>query len=93
MLCEKTNSAADLYSLSMSGPEVMLVIGGFNVFISVYLITGGGPAQETEVLLTYMYRQAFGFLEFGYGSSLAFMLTLTVFALALIQLRLLREKE
>jgi len=70
---------------------VMLVIGGFNVFISVYLITGGGPAQETEVLLTYMYRQAFGFLEFGYGSSLAFMLTLTVFALALIQLKLLRR--
>jgi multiple sugar transport system permease protein len=70
---------------------VMLVIGGFNVFISVYLITGGGPAQETEVLLTYMYRQAFGFLEFGYGSSLAFMLTLTVFVLAVIQLRLLRR--
>ena len=70
---------------------VMLVIGGFNVFISVYLITGGGPAQETEVLLTYMYRQAFTFLEFGYGSSLAFMLTLTVFVLALIQLKLLRR--
>src|SRR3954470_6798916 len=36
---------------------VMLVIGGFNVFISVFLITGGGPADETQVLLTYMYRQ------------------------------------
>jgi multiple sugar transport system permease protein len=70
---------------------VMLVIGGFNVFISVYLITGGGPAQETEVLLTYMYREAFTFLEFGYGSSLAFMLTLTVFVLAVAQLRLLRR--
>jgi multiple sugar transport system permease protein len=70
---------------------VMLVIGGFNVFISVYLITGGGPAQETEVLLTYMYREAFEFLQFGYGSSLAFMLTLTVFALALVQIRLLRR--
>ena len=35
---------------------VMLVIGGFNVFISVFLITNGGPLDETQVLLTYMYR-------------------------------------
>lgn len=70
---------------------VMLVIGGFNVFISVYLITGGGPAGETEVLLTYMYRQAFDFLEFGYGSALAFMLTATVFVLSIAQLRLFRR--
>jgi multiple sugar transport system permease protein len=70
---------------------VMLVIGGFNVFISVYLMTGGGPAGETEVLLTYMYRQAFDFLDFGYGSALAMMLTLIVLALSLAQLRLFRS--
>lgn len=72
---------------------VMLVIGGFNVFISVYLITGGGPAEETEVLLTYMYRQAFSFLDFGYGSAIAFMLTGIVFALSLGQIRLFRRRE
>ena len=42
---------------------VMLVIGGFNVFISVLLMTGGGPADQTQVLLTYMYQQAFKNLE------------------------------
>ncbi|HKI58685.1 MAG TPA: sugar ABC transporter permease, partial [Trueperaceae bacterium] len=35
---------------------VLLVIGGFNVFISVFLMTGGGPVDQTQVLLTYMYR-------------------------------------
>jgi multiple sugar transport system permease protein len=70
---------------------VMLVIGGFNVFISIFLITGGGPAEETEVLLTYMYRQAFDFLDFGYGSSIAFLLTGIVFTLSLLQLRFLRR--
>ncbi len=70
---------------------VMLTIGGFNVFISVYLITGGGPAEQTEVLLTYMYRQAFSFLDFGYGSAIAFLLTGIVFALSLGQLRLFRR--
>jgi multiple sugar transport system permease protein len=70
---------------------VMLVIGGFNVFISVFLITNGGPLDETQVLLTYMYRQAFSFLDFGYGSAISFTLTLIVFAVSLAQLRLFRR--
>src|SRR5262249_6599434 len=44
---------------------VMLVIGSFSLFISVYLVTGGGPGDETQVIFTYMYRQAFSFLDFG----------------------------
>ncbi|MEJ2292890.1 MAG: sugar ABC transporter permease, partial [Deinococcales bacterium] len=70
---------------------VLLVIGGFNVFISVFLMTGGGPVDQTQVLLTYMYREAFSFLDFGYGSAISFLLTLIVFALALVQLRLFRR--
>jgi len=70
---------------------VLLVIGGFNVFISVFLMTKGGPLDETQVLLTYMYRWAFSYLDFGYGSALSFILTLIVFALAVVQLRLFRR--
>jgi multiple sugar transport system permease protein len=70
---------------------VMLVIGGFNVFISVFLITNGGPLDATQVLLTYMYRQAFSFLDFGYGSAISFTLTLIVFLLSVAQLRLFRR--
>jgi multiple sugar transport system permease protein len=70
---------------------VMLVIGGFNVFISVFLMTNGGPLDETQVLLTYMYRQAFSFLDFGYGSSISFTLTLIIFAISIAQLRLFRR--
>jgi multiple sugar transport system permease protein len=70
---------------------VLLVIGGFNVFISVYLMTNGGPVDQTQVLLTYMYRQAFSFLDFGYGTAISFLLTLIVFAISLVQLRLFRR--
>jgi len=70
---------------------VLLVIGGFNVFISVYLMTGGGPVDQTQVLLSYMYRQAFSFLDFGYGSAISFLLTLIVFVISLAQLRLFRR--
>lgn len=72
---------------------IMLVIGGFNVFISVYLMTGGGPAGRTEVLLTYMYNQAFGNLDFGYGSAIAVIVTLIVLVLSLVQLRMFRDTD
>ena len=70
----------------------MLVIGGLNVFTSVQLMTDGGPAGSTDVLLTYMYTQAFTFLDFGYGSAIAVLLTLLVFVLSAIQLRLLPQR-
>jgi multiple sugar transport system permease protein len=69
---------------------VMLVIGGFNVFISVLLMTNGGPADSTQVLLLYMYKQAFTNLDFGYGATIAVLLTVSVFLLSVIQLRLFR---
>lgn len=72
---------------------IMLVIGGFNVFISVFLLTGGGPMRQTEVLLTYMYDQAFGFLEFGYGAAIAYVLTAIVFGFSMLQMRLFRYGE
>ncbi|MGQ9600514.1 MAG: carbohydrate ABC transporter permease [Anaerolineae bacterium] len=70
---------------------VMLVIGGFNVFISVYLITAGGPMKQTEVLQTYMYHQAFDFLDFGYGAALSYMLAALILVLSFIQIRFLRR--
>lgn len=70
---------------------VMLVIGGFNVFISVYLITGGGPMKQTEVVLSYMYHQAFDFLEFGYGAALSYILAAIILVLSFLQIRFLRR--
>jgi multiple sugar transport system permease protein len=72
---------------------IVLVIGGFNVFISVFLVTSGGPQDQTQVLLTYMYREAFSYLDFGYGSAITFLLTLIVFVFALVQLRVFRRPE
>lgn len=72
---------------------VMLVIGGLNVYISVALMTNGGPASSTEVLLTYMYKQAFTNLNFGYGASIAVLLTVGVFILSAIQLRAFRSGQ
>jgi multiple sugar transport system permease protein len=77
---------------TLSTVLILLVIGSFNVFISVLLMTGGGPLDQTQVPLTYMYRQAFTFLDFGYGSAISFLLTLVVLALAALQYGVTRRK-
>ncbi|WP_246232026.1 carbohydrate ABC transporter permease [Nakamurella aerolata] len=71
---------------------VMLVIGGFNVFTSVLVMTDGGPAQQTQVLLTYMYQLAFADGEYGYGAAMAVLLTIAVFIISILQLRAFRGR-
>jgi multiple sugar transport system permease protein len=72
---------------------VMLVIGGFNVFISVILITGGEPMHQTEVVLTYLYSQAFDFLDFGYGAALSYLMAGLILILSFLQLKFLRRPQ
>jgi len=70
---------------------VMLVIGGFQAFISIYLITGGGPMQRTEVLLSHMYNQGFKYLKFGYGAALSYVLAAIVVTVSFLQMKFLRR--
>jgi multiple sugar transport system permease protein len=67
---------------------VALMIGGFQVFISVLLITGGGPLHRTEVALTYMFDEAFGNLNFGYGAALSYVLAGVIVLVSALQSRL-----
>lgn len=76
--------------LAIGFVTVMLVIGSLNVFTSAYVMTGGGPQQQTEVVLSYMYHQAFVYLDFGYGSALAFTLSMIIFAISFTQMRIFR---
>lgn len=69
---------------------VMLTIGGFNVFTSIKMITGGAPAHQTETLLTWMYYKAFSTGKFGYAAALSFIMAFTLGLLAILQFRLMR---
>lgn len=56
------------------------VIFSFNstlkVFDSLLALNNGGPGSETTPLTLYMYRTAFQYAEYGYGSTIAVVLTL-----------------
>lgn len=48
---------------------VMYTINWFNSFTIVFLGTGGGPVNSTEVLATYVYQEAFQTQALGYAAS------------------------
>lgn len=64
---------------------MMGVIGGFQVFQSVYIMTGGGPLDKTRVYLFYLWQTAFQNLDFGYASAMAVLLFAIVMTLTLLQ--------
>lgn len=72
---------------------VMLTIGGFNVYTSTKLITGGKPGHDTEVVLTWMYYKAFSNGKFGYSAALSFIIALVLAVLAVLQFRLMQQKD
>ncbi|MBN2219039.1 MAG: sugar ABC transporter permease [Kosmotogaceae bacterium] len=71
---------------------VMLTIGGFNVFLSVFIMTGGGPRNSTHVLNTYMFKEAFEYFHFGYGAAIAVVFFLMVFTISQLQRRFLKRE-
>ncbi|MBQ6968437.1 MAG: sugar ABC transporter permease [Lachnospiraceae bacterium] len=72
---------------------VMLTIGGFNVYTSTKLITGGKPGHDTEVVLTWMYYKAFSNGKFGYSAALSFIIAIVLAILAVLQFRLMQTKD
>jgi multiple sugar transport system permease protein len=71
---------------------IMGVIGGFQVFQSVYILTGGGPLDRTRVYLYYLWQSAFQSLEMGYASAMAVLLFAIVLLLTLAQWQFFRGR-
>ncbi|WP_019586187.1 carbohydrate ABC transporter permease [Deinococcus apachensis] len=72
---------------------VVCLIGAFQVFDQVWVMTKGGPADATQVTVIYIYKQAFQYLNLGYASAIAFALFLIILAFSLAQFWFLRRRE
>jgi ABC-type sugar transport system permease subunit len=69
-------------------------LDAFRIFDLVYVLTGGGPADSTEVLSTLTYKNLFSALQVGYGSSLSTMMFITeILIAAIFGLFLLRKMK
>jgi multiple sugar transport system permease protein len=69
---------------------VVSLIGAFNAFDQIRVMTRGGPAGSTRTILYYLYQAGFEGFEMGYASAVAIVLLLMILALTLIQFRLSR---
>ncbi len=77
----------------------LYTIGSFRTFDLIWIMTGGGPANASETLATYMYRTALGVVRFssvqriGYGTAVAVILFLIVFVATILSQRLGGRQE
>lgn len=67
---------------------VLSIIGTLQLFTEPWLITNGGPGTATTTLGVYLYRQGFQNINFGYASTIAYVITLLALVFSIIQLRL-----
>jgi multiple sugar transport system permease protein len=77
-------------TLPLLAPTTLLVtllvmIGSLKVFDTIFLMTAGGPANATLVLVNYIYVVGFQFFESGYASALSVVLFLITLGLTLLQ--------
>jgi multiple sugar transport system permease protein len=70
--------------------SMVAAVAGTQAFDIVYVMTKGGPANSTSVLIVYIYQQAFGFGKFGYAAAMASILVIALMAVTAVLFRLTR---
>ncbi|MDE2982200.1 MAG: ABC transporter permease subunit [Gemmatimonadota bacterium] len=71
---------------------VTSVIGSFQVFGLVYVMTEGGPLGATDVAVYHIYREAWEFLRFGNAAAMSWILFAVVFVATWLHFRLLEGR-
>jgi len=67
------------------------VIGSFQLFGQVFVLTNGGPGDATRTVVQHLYEAAFqNFFQFGAASAMAWVLFAVILVFSLVQFRLLR---
>ena len=77
-----------LLSPSLFFVTVISIINGFQVFDQVWVMTGGGPAGATSVVVEQIVKYAFSYGRVGYASAMSIVLFGIVMLVTLAQLRL-----
>jgi multiple sugar transport system permease protein/raffinose/stachyose/melibiose transport system permease protein len=70
---------------------VFSINGTLKVFDSILALTNGGPGSDTTPLTLYMYRTAFSYGDYGYGSTIALLLTVVCLGVTLFIFRFSRR--
>lgn len=92
------NEWAKFWHITLPGLQPTMIFAAITTaiftlrsFEQVYVITGGGPLNSTNLLVYFIYEKAFAGFEFGYAASSATVLLGVAFLLVYWQLRSWKE--
>lgn len=66
---------------AMMSSLMITTIFAFRTFDIVFTLTGGGPGESTEMMVTYIYEKAFRELQLGYASALSVIMVMISFGI------------
>jgi multiple sugar transport system permease protein len=72
---------------------VTQVIAEMQVFGQPFVMTGGGPGNESKTVVIYLYQTAWAFFRMGYASAMAVSLAAIMIVITLFQFWLLRQHD
>ena len=72
---------------------IYTVIDCFKVYDLVLVMTAGGPNDATQIMTYYIYKQAFAFNRFGYGSAASIMLAVMMILFTVLYNKTLGKEE
>ncbi|MBK8797364.1 MAG: sugar ABC transporter permease [Anaerolineales bacterium] len=70
---------------------VLSVIGSYLSFDQFYIMTRGGPQNQTITAVYWIFNNSFTYYKMGYGAALSIILLIILGALSILQLRILRD--
>jgi multiple sugar transport system permease protein len=71
---------------------VTSMIGSFQVFAFVYVMTEGGPLHSTDVVVYHIYQNAWEYLKMGYASAMSWVLFLIIMIATWVQFKFLGKR-
>lgn len=85
--------ALPLLMPSLKSAAILSMVGSLKYFDLIYVMTGGGPGNATELMATYMYKKAFTEFNMGYGSAVAGGMFLLITTLSLITMKIINGRK
>jgi multiple sugar transport system permease protein len=61
--------------------SIVAAVAGGQAFDLIYVMTKGGPANSTQIMIIYIYQQAFQYSSFGYAAAMASILVVVLLVL------------
>ncbi len=72
---------------------VTSIIGSFQIFTPIYIMTGGGPGYSTTTLVNYLYQKGFQEFDMGYASAISYILFLILIILTILQKKVFKAER